>query len=136
MSVGRSPAGWTADVKPMPQAALVVVRLETRWVRAQGLWRGCASGCRNDDEQSHCVIAHDDGDDEGDGGVNPEQATGGEDDPTGDRNSGCSGRVGGGIKEDCPHVETAVVEVVDLAAQDEGAHHHHNGGDAADNENR
>src|SRR5664280_1489968 len=123
----------------MPQTAAVIVRLKTQWVRAQGLPRECASACRNDNEQPHCVIAHDDGDDEGDGGVNPEQATGGKDDPTGDRNPGCSGRVGGGIKEDCPHVETAVVvvvEVVDLTAQDEGADHHHNGGDSTDNENR
>jgi len=50
------------------------------------------------------VIAHDDDDEEGDGGVYPEQTTGGKDDPTGDRNPGCSGRVGCGIKEDCPHV--------------------------------
>jgi len=67
------------------------------------------------------------------------QTTGGKDDPTGDRNPGCSGRVGGGIKEDRTHVETVVVvvvKVVNIAAQDEGAHHHHHGGDAADNENR
>jgi hypothetical protein len=81
------------------------------------------------------VIAHDQGDDEGNDRVKPEQAVSGEDDPTGRGNPSSSGRVGGGVKQDCPHIQIAVVGVVDVAAQDEDAPDHHGSGDAADNQN-
>lgn len=76
-----------------------------------------------------------DGDDERDGWVQPVEAAHGKDDGSADSNTGCCGGVGGGVEQNCSHVEVVtVVVIVDVATEDQGASEHYNGGDPADDE--
>lgn len=105
------------------------------------------------DQQTDRVIPHHKGNDRRDRRIKPVKAIRHVDDGTGQRDSGRSRGVAGGIKKDGTHVQvaaglvvavvaavtatvTVTVTVEDEGAEDEGADEHHDGGNPADDENR